>query len=269
MQRTRKQNALEREKMISKLTSIDDRAKHLREDRNDYVESRKFMVQKLKKDLEKMKAGLMDITEIERKYAFLHNDKEFQLMMVEIKREIHPGSLSSPEQSLLAKKKKGKLGRMQDGVKSSMSLKPEAKAADANKSATGGDTAKSREPKAGDDKPADSKAEDGRHPDAIRPDTKREEITEAERSRVKKQAIAELQQRQVADSDQNKEVLDVLTEEQKRERDRTKELAGVSDPVARERLELKYDTERAKVKQKMKNMVKRHAEEISKLENAV
>lgn len=78
--------------MIQKLTMIDDRAKHLKEDRSDYIESRKFMVQKLKKDLDKMKAGLTDINEIERKYAFLHNDKDFQIMMQEIKKEIHPGS---------------------------------------------------------------------------------------------------------------------------------------------------------------------------------
>lgn len=78
--------------MIKKLTMVDDRAKHLKEDRSDYMESRKFMVQKLKKDLEKMKAGLMHIDEIEKKYAFLHNDREFQSMMSEIKREIHPGN---------------------------------------------------------------------------------------------------------------------------------------------------------------------------------
>lgn len=79
--------------MINKLNFIDNRAKHLRDDRQDYMESRKFMVQKLKKDLEKMKAGLMHITEIEKKYAFLHNDQDFQIMMSEVRREIHPGSL--------------------------------------------------------------------------------------------------------------------------------------------------------------------------------
>lgn len=64
-------------------------------------------------------------------------------------------------------------------------------------------------------------------------------------------------------------MLDVLTEEQKRDRERAKQLEKVSDPVEREKLELKFDTERAKIKQKMKNMVKRHAEEISKLENSM
>lgn len=68
---------------------------------------------------------------------------------------------------------------------------------------------------------------------------------------------------------QNKEVLDVLTEEQKRDRERAKQLEKISDPVEREKLELKFDVERAKIKQKMKNMVKRHAEEISKLENTL
>ena len=49
------------------------------------------MVQKLKKDLENMKAGLMQADDIEKKYNFLHNDKEFQSMMQEVKKEIHPG----------------------------------------------------------------------------------------------------------------------------------------------------------------------------------
>lgn len=93
VQRIRKQNDFARERMINKLNSIDNRAKHLRDDRNDYMESRKFMVQKLKTDLEKMRAGLMHIDEIEKKYAFLHNDKEFQGMMSDVRREIHPGSV--------------------------------------------------------------------------------------------------------------------------------------------------------------------------------
>lgn len=67
---------------------------------------------------------------------------------------------------------------------------------------------------------------------------------------------------------QNKEVLDILTEEQKRDRERTKILQRVHDPVEKESLELKFDLERSKIKQKMKSMVKRHAEEISSLENA-
>ena len=95
------------------------------------------------------------------------------------------------------------------------------------------------------------------------------EITDIERSKLKKQHIAETQQKQVLFFYQNKEVLEVLTEEQKRDRERAKQLEKVSDPVEREKLELKFDGERAKIKQKMKNMVKRHAEEISKLEHAV
>lgn len=94
VQRTRKQNNFERKKMISKLNVIDDRAKQVKEDRTDYMESRKFMVQKLKKDLEKMKAGLLHIDDIEKRYAFLHNDKEFQAMMLETKKELHPGTNS-------------------------------------------------------------------------------------------------------------------------------------------------------------------------------
>jgi hypothetical protein len=91
VERTRKQNKLERQKMIDKLTYIDNRAKQVKEDRTDYMASRKYMVQKLKKDLEKMKAGLLTMDDVEKRYAYLHNDKEFQVMMLEIRKEIHPG----------------------------------------------------------------------------------------------------------------------------------------------------------------------------------
>ena len=128
-----------------------------------------------------------------------------------------------------------------------------------------------KQPKAIDDA-RKSKAQDEGLSDhqASRIDLKKgDDMTEAERSKIKKQQIAELQQRQVGGYNQNKEVLDVLTEEQKRDRERAKQLEKVSDPVEREKLELKFDTERAKIKQKMKNMVKRHAEEISKLESSI
>lgn len=92
VERTKKVNELERNKMISKLTKIDDKAKYMKEDRQDYIASRRFMVQKLKKDLENMKAGLMQAEDIEKKYHFLHNDVEFQSMMKEVKKELHPGN---------------------------------------------------------------------------------------------------------------------------------------------------------------------------------
>lgn len=60
-----------------------------------------------------------------------------------------------------------------------------------------------------------------------------------------------------------------MTEEQKRDRERAKQLERETNPVEREKLELKYDTERAKIKQKMKAMVKRHAEEMSRIESAI
>lgn len=93
VQRTRKANVFERNKMIEKLNYIDDRAKKSIEDRSNYMESRKYMVQKLKKDLDRMRDGLITMDEIEKKYAYLHNDKEFQVMMQEIRKEIHPGTL--------------------------------------------------------------------------------------------------------------------------------------------------------------------------------
>ncbi len=92
VERTKKANEFERKKMVKKLTSMDDRAKHMKEDRQDYLASRKFMVQKLRKDLESMKGGAVTVEEVEKKYKFLHNDKEFQDQMREIKKELNPGS---------------------------------------------------------------------------------------------------------------------------------------------------------------------------------
>lgn len=89
--RTKKANQFERAKMLAKLEEIDGKAKNMKEDRLDYAESRKFMVQKLKKDLEFMKAGGLGINAVEKKYEFLRNDKEFQKMMMEVKKELHPG----------------------------------------------------------------------------------------------------------------------------------------------------------------------------------
>lgn len=61
-------------------------------------------------------------------------------------------------------------------------------------------------------------------------------------------------------------MLDLLSEEQKREAQRTKELQAATDPVAKEKLELKFDQEKLKTKQKLKAMTKRHAEDLAKLE---
>lgn len=111
VERTRKANEFERQKMVSKITKIDDRAKNMKEDRQDYLASRKFMVQKLKKDLENMKAGLMTSQQIETKYHFLHNDKEFQETMKELKRELNPGTRPTYlELFLRAKTNKNKRG---------------------------------------------------------------------------------------------------------------------------------------------------------------
>lgn len=92
--RTRKANEFERQKMINRLMDVDNKAKSMKEDRQDYLLSRKHMMQKLSKDLESMKAGLFTVDQIEKKYKFLHDDKEFQLMMQEIRSEIRPGRLS-------------------------------------------------------------------------------------------------------------------------------------------------------------------------------
>jgi hypothetical protein len=59
-----------------------------------------------------------------------------------------------------------------------------------------------------------------------------------------------------------------LQEEQKRERERVKELEKVSNPVDKEKLELKFDNERLKVKQKVKALVKKHADDIEKLKSS-
>lgn len=59
-----------------------------------------------------------------------------------------------------------------------------------------------------------------------------------------------------------------MQEEQKRERERVKELEKVSNPVDKEKLELKFDNERLKVKQKVKALVKKHADDIEKLKSS-
>lgn len=87
VQRTKKANDFERAKMVSKLESVDMKAKSMKEDREEYLETRKFMVQKLRKDLEEMKHGMIDSQALEKKYAFLHDDQEFKRMMEELKKE--------------------------------------------------------------------------------------------------------------------------------------------------------------------------------------
>lgn len=104
--RTRKANEFQRANMVNKLESINTKAKTMKEDRQDYLESRKFMVQKLKKDLDEMKAGMVSAQKIEQKYGFLHNDQEFQKMMGEVKKELHPGRLVSSMQNKRCSRKK-------------------------------------------------------------------------------------------------------------------------------------------------------------------
>jgi hypothetical protein len=60
-------------------------------------------------------------------------------------------------------------------------------------------------------------------------------------------------------------VLDILQEEQKREKERARELEKASNPVDKEKLELKFDNERLKIKQKIKALVKKHADDLEKL----
>lgn len=91
VQRTRKKNIFDREQKVEQLTYIDNKAQEAKENRTDYMESRKLMVQNLKKDLEKFKVGLLSYQEIEKRYAFLHNDREFKTMIEETKKQIHSG----------------------------------------------------------------------------------------------------------------------------------------------------------------------------------
>ena len=89
VKRTKKANEFKRRVMIDKLTKVDARAKYLKEDRSDFQVSRQLMVQKLKKDLELMRAGLTNINKIESDYHFLRNDQEFQSIMKELKSSLH------------------------------------------------------------------------------------------------------------------------------------------------------------------------------------
>lgn len=64
-------------------------------------------------------------------------------------------------------------------------------------------------------------------------------------------------------------MLDILQEEQKREKERTKELEKTtSNPVDKEKLEVKFENERLKIKQKIKGLVKKHADDLEKLKSS-
>jgi septal ring factor EnvC (AmiA/AmiB activator) len=91
------------------------------------------------------------------------------------------------------------------------------------------------------------------------------EDNEADKARIKKQ-ILEMQKKQVAKCNQNQDILDLLADEKKKERERIKQLEKVTDASERQKLEALFESERNKTKQKMKHMVKRHTEQISALE---
>ena len=95
---------------------------------------------------------------------------------------------------MLSKSSKGKRSRLQDGVKSSVDVKKSMAAPEFVKSVNISDKAKANDGKA----TADAKD----HPDAIKrdhsPKSDRVEISDAEKARIKKQHIAEMQQKQVA-----------------------------------------------------------------------
>lgn len=241
VERTRKANDFERQKMINKLMDIDNRANMMKSDRTDYLLSRKVMVQKLKKDLEEMKAGVIDIDQIEKKYHFLHDDKEFQRTMMEVKKDMKRREPMVSGKSFKKTRFQNSSARMRNnsmensGRGYQSSLSPEKRPGSGRNSSA-------------------HKSYGSRSPDRAGSAYKRDEL-------LRKQMIADLEKRQ------NREVLDLLSEEQKREKERTRELNKLSDPVKRERLEIKYDAERLKIKNKMKAIVKRHAEEIARLKN--
>lgn len=60
-----------------------------------------------------------------------------------------------------------------------------------------------------------------------------------------------------------------MKEEQKKEKERSKLLEKITNIPEREELEKRFDLDRAKVKTRMKQVVKRQAEELSKLESAL
>ena len=91
VRRTRKQKVFEQHKVASEILKIDHEAAEAKQDRAELAESRKLMIQRLKHDLGKMKAGLLPISEIEKRYQFIHDDQEFNEMMLEAKRDVQLG----------------------------------------------------------------------------------------------------------------------------------------------------------------------------------
>lgn len=101
---------------------------------------------------------------------------------------------------MLGKSRKGKRARLQDEVKSSIDVKPNGlPAPQFVKSVNISDKAKTNDGKATADGKATSDAKN--HPDAIKkdqsPKADKVELSEVEKARIKKQQIAELQQKQV------------------------------------------------------------------------
>ena len=235
--RTKKANEFKRAKMLGKLKEIDMKATNMKEDRKDFQISRQLMMQKLRKDLDMMRAGMIDMHTIEHEYHFLRNDQEFRNLMVEIKKELHPDEKDKKARSVKINLKA--LRPITTHHQASGGLSPKKE-----------EIGKSRSRSPSPDKSLNEGKEDDRK--------KKAEVDDIE----KKKKIAETQFKQ------NKEVTSILDEEQKREKERKKELEKIQDALQKEKLELKFDQERIKVKEKMKNMVRRHAEELARLQNS-
>lgn len=189
VQRIKKANDFERAKMVSKLESVDMRAKSMKEDREEYLETRKFMVQKLRKDLEEMKHGMMDAQALEKKYAFLHDDQEFKRMMEELKKErkeLGSRFFDQDVRSVVSARGNRKNSKSPDRVGTATGQKLQAR--DASAASLKSQTAADKPGSAVTDKKADKDAKDGKSPDK-----KDAPVDEKQR----KQAIADLKLKQV------------------------------------------------------------------------
>lgn len=92
--RTRKQNVFELEQNANRLRFIDNKAAAAKNDRQEYFESRKVMMNALNQDIERFKSGKITFEEIEKKYAYLHDDNEFRAIVQATKKHVHAGRIS-------------------------------------------------------------------------------------------------------------------------------------------------------------------------------
>lgn len=261
--RTKKANEVLKAQQVAKFEYTDTKARNRKAYMKDALESRKLMMQKLKKDLGEMKAGLISPKQLEKKYQYVHDEDLFEKEMSNLQKEIHP------EQSIKAGIGKNSRFRINKAEKSTEHLRGSYHGLQdvRNPSALRMKDHISNDhsyldPSFDADFEYDIQAKpkvrpQGSHPQSAAPAALlsskqgKEHHDESRFKDLKKQ--------------QDKEMLEAITEQQRKNQSSKAKLDSVSDPLEKAKLELAQDQEQRETKQKIKSMVKRHAEELAKI----